>query len=181
MSTRRRTSIMSNFRKNTLKTKKHINQMAKLSKHIKTRKNHTSYKNKYEKKKLEYENLLKQISEYKLNNKVAIAPIGNAKEFAKMSASAAKKKNYVLALKYSLMAIILLSTLTVSNTTKLSEDVDNVLPWYPNKCDPSNFEKIKSFNRKIYREMKKRTNKTKTKTKTKTKKAGRRKKKNKKN
>ena len=56
------------------------------------------------------------------------------------------------------MAIILLNTLKVSNTTKLSEDVDNVLPWYPNKCDPSNFEKIKKFNRKIYREMKKRTN-----------------------
>jgi hypothetical protein len=160
MSTRKtsRSKIKSNFRKKSLKQKKHINEISKLSKHLKTNKDQNNYKNKFEKKKIEYEKLLKQISEYKLNNKVAIAPIGNAKEFAKMGRNASKKKNYMMALQYYLMAIILLSSLNVSNTTRLSEDVDNVLPWYPNKCNPSKFEKMKRFNRKTYREMKKQTN-----------------------
>ena len=94
MSTRKksRRSSISNFRKKTLKHKKHINEISKLSKHLKISKNQNHYKSKYEKKKMEYEKMINQIAEYKLNNKVAIAPIGNAKEFAKMSASAAKKK-----------------------------------------------------------------------------------------
>ena len=160
MSTRKslRTSIKSNFRKKSLKQKKHINEIAKLSKHLKTNKDQNPYKSKFEKKKIEYEKLLKQITEYKLNNKIAIAPVGNAMEFAKMGHKASKKKNYMVALQYYLMAIILLSSLRVSNTTGLSEDVDNVLPWYPNKCNPSNFEKMKRFNRKTYKEMKKQTN-----------------------
>jgi hypothetical protein len=94
MSTRKNSqkSIKSNFRKKSLKQKKHINYISKLSKHLKTNKNQNSYKSKFERKKLEYEKMIKQIAEYKLNNKVAIAPIGNAKEFAKMGYNASKKK-----------------------------------------------------------------------------------------
>ena len=116
----------------------------------------------------------KRIFQNGLNNKVVIAPIGNAKEFAKMGYNASKKKNYMVALHYYLMAIILLSSLRVSNTTRLSEDVDNVLPWYPNKCNPSKFEKMKRFNRNTYREMKKQTNRQTKKNKGKIKKTKRR-------
>jgi hypothetical protein len=77
------------------------------------------------------------------------------------------------------MAIILISSLRVSNTTRLSEDVDNVLPWYPNKCNPSNFEKMKRFNRKTYREIKKQTNRQTKKNKGKKRKIKRRRKKSK--
>ena len=124
---------------------------------------------------LKYEELLENYNEwmvqllrYRSSKQAVISSISNAKHFKSKAAKEATKGNYIQAVYYYIFALTLLRTLTVSNTTKLSDDYDTEIAWYQdvtNQVERHNKPRSRRMTRK-YSNIQKKTNKAKKRKKT---------------
>tara|TARA_A100001388_G_C28673845_1_gene452965 strand:+ start:133 stop:693 length:561 start_codon:yes stop_codon:yes gene_type:complete len=154
------------------KSKQHYSKIKNINRTLK--KNFTKLRKKSPNQ-LKYEELLEnynkwmiQLLRYKSSKQAVISSISNAKHFKSKAAKEASKGNYMKAVYYYIFALTLLRTLTVADTTKLTEDYDTEIAWYPdvtNQVERHNKPRSRRMTRK-YLNIKKKSNKAKKRKKT---------------
>ena len=155
-----------------LKSKKRYSKIKNINRTFKKSSKKTKKKSseqmKYEELLENYNEWMLQLLRYKSAKQAVISSISNAKQFKSKAAKEATKGNYMKAVYYYVFALTLLRTLTVTNTTKLSEDYDTEIAWYPdvtNQVERHNKRSTRKLTRK-YTKIQKKGNKSKGKNKT---------------
>lgn len=154
-----------------LKSKRHYTNIKNTNRTYKKsliKPNKSSDQIKYEEILEGYNKWMLQLLKYKSSKQSVISSISNAKEFKGKASKEASKGNYIKAIYYYVFALTLLRTLTVTNTTKLTEDYDTEIAWYPdvtNQVERHNKPSTRKMTRK-YTKIHKKANKAKKRKKT---------------